>query len=90
MNMQSMTIVIFHCVSNIKSEKYQSSFAWCAWFYVEVTPAINAEKTKYMSMSQQWFLGQNYNIKLANKSFEDLSFRNDTIKTAFTKNLRAD
>lgn len=71
MNIQSMTI-IFRFINNSKNKKYWISFAY-VWFDVEVTPEINAEKTKHTFMSQEQFVGQDYNTKIANKSSENLS-----------------
>jgi hypothetical protein len=34
---------------------------------------INVEKTKYMLLSHQQDIGQNQNIKIANRSFENVS-----------------
>jgi hypothetical protein len=73
MNIHSMTIIIFHFINNVKSKKYWISFAWYVWFDVEVTPEIDTEKTKHTFVSQEQFVGQNYNTKIANKSSENLS-----------------
>jgi hypothetical protein len=38
----------------------------------EVCLEVNTEKTKYMLLSRHQNAGQNYNIKIANKSFENM------------------
>jgi hypothetical protein len=39
----------------------------------EVGPEINVEKTKYMLLSRHQNVGQNRDIKIANRSFENVS-----------------
>jgi hypothetical protein len=39
----------------------------------EVDLEVNAEKTKYMLLSCHWNLGQSHDIKVANKSFENVT-----------------
>jgi hypothetical protein len=39
----------------------------------EVGLEVNPEKTKYMLMSRSHKTGQNYSIKIANRSFEDVA-----------------
>jgi hypothetical protein len=39
----------------------------------EVGLEINVEKTKYMLLSRQQNAGQNHDIKMANRSFENLA-----------------
>jgi hypothetical protein len=39
----------------------------------EVSSEINAEKTKYMLLSRHQNVGQNWDIKLANRSFGNVS-----------------
>jgi hypothetical protein len=55
---------------------------------------VNAEKTKYMVISQNQNAGHNHNIKINNKSFERVEeFKylgaTLTIETPFVKKLRA-
>jgi hypothetical protein len=38
----------------------------------EVGPEINVEKSKYMLLSRQQNVGQNLDIKIANRSFENV------------------
>jgi hypothetical protein len=40
---------------------------------VEVSLEINIEKTKYMLLSRHQNVGQNRDIKIANRSFENMS-----------------
>jgi hypothetical protein len=56
---------------------------------------VNTEKTKCVIMFRHKNLGQYHNLLIANKAFENVAkFRylgtTVTIKTAFTKKLRAD
>ena len=56
---------------------------------------VNAEKTKYMVMSQYHNVGQNGNIQIGNKSFETVKqfkYLGTTLtnKILFMKKLRAD
>jgi hypothetical protein len=39
----------------------------------EVGLEVNVEKTKYMLLSHQQNVGQNWDIKIANRSFENVS-----------------
>jgi ribosomal protein S2 len=39
----------------------------------EVVLEVNAEKTKYMLLSRHQNAGQNYNIKISNRSFENVA-----------------
>jgi hypothetical protein len=39
----------------------------------EVGPEVNPEKTKYMLVSRSQKTGQKYSIKIANRSFEDVT-----------------
>jgi hypothetical protein len=39
----------------------------------EVTLEVNTEKTKYMLLSHHQNAGQNHNIKMANRSFENVT-----------------
>jgi hypothetical protein len=46
----------------------------------EIGLEVNTEKTKYMSLSRQQNAGQNYDIKVANGSFENVTqFRGTTV-----------
>jgi hypothetical protein len=42
----------------------------------EVGLEVNAENTKYMLMSRRYNAGQNHNIKIANRSFENVAQSN--------------
>jgi hypothetical protein len=39
----------------------------------EVVLEVNAEKTKYMQLSDHQYAGQNHDIKIANRSFENVA-----------------
>jgi hypothetical protein len=52
----------------------------------EVGLEINVEKTKYMLLSRHQNVGQNRNIKIANRSFENVTvhiFADDSNKSKF-------
>jgi hypothetical protein len=53
---------------------------------LEVDLEINVEKTKYMLLSRHQNVGQNRNIKIAKRSFENVSvqiFEDDSNKSKF-------
>jgi hypothetical protein len=70
---------------------------WSTWHYIpednfvyaskEVGLEINAENTKYMLLSHHQNAGKNWDIKIANNSFENVSrvqiFENDSNKSKF-------
>jgi hypothetical protein len=39
----------------------------------EVSPEVNTEKTKYMLLSRHQKAGQNHDIKIANRCFENVT-----------------
>jgi hypothetical protein len=43
------------------------------YYYCEIGLEINVEKPKYMLLSRQQNLGPNWDIKVANRSFENVS-----------------
>jgi hypothetical protein len=50
----------------------------------EVGLEVNAEKTKYMLLSRHQNAGQNYNVKIHDRSFENVAvFGNDSNKSKF-------
>jgi hypothetical protein len=58
----------------------------------EVGLEINVEKTKYMLLSRRQNVGQNRDIKIANRSFENVSQfkylgRQQQIQILFSRNL---
>jgi len=48
---------------------------------------VNAEKTKHVSMPEDYSAGQNHNVKIDNKSFERVGtvplFRNKPLESKF-------
>jgi hypothetical protein len=48
---------------------------------------VNAKKTKYMSLSRQQNAGQNHNIKIANRSFENMAQFKYLKTTVTSRNL---
>jgi hypothetical protein len=54
---------------------------------IEVDLEINVEKTKYILLSRQQNVGQNRNIKIANRSFENVSQFKYLGTTVTTQNL---
>jgi hypothetical protein len=53
----------------------------------EVGLEINVEKAKYMLLSRQQTVGQNWDIKIANRSFENVSQFKNLGSTVTNKNL---
>jgi hypothetical protein len=53
----------------------------------EVGPEVNTQRTKYMLMSRHQNSGQNHNIKIGNRSFENVAqfeyLGNDSNKSKF-------
>jgi hypothetical protein len=54
---------------------------------VKVGLEINVEKTKYMLLSRHQNVGQNWDIKIANRSFENVSQFKDLGMTVTNQNL---
>jgi hypothetical protein len=53
----------------------------------EIGLEINVEKTKYMLLSRHQDVGQNWNIKIANRSFENVSQFKYLMTTVTNQNL---